>query len=129
MVNLVKELFQVHIYYPSVTFFDIFFCFPHRIMTTSIWPKTITMCGNIGSYIFDNTWAIACCIKRSVTAGIPSNRTPPSGFGISTLRTGFVRASHPHHGFLYSFLLALMLESILPWQDLIQKHCYSSFRE
>ena len=44
-------------------------------------------------------WAIACCTIRSLTVGIPSLRTPPSGFGISvspalacTSRFGFPRS-------------------------------------
>ena len=32
--------------------------------------------------------AMACCTNRSVTVGTPRFLTPPSGFGISTLRTG-----------------------------------------
>ena len=32
--------------------------------------------------------AIACCMNLSVTVGTPRFLTPPSGFGISTLRTG-----------------------------------------
>ena len=32
---------------------------------------------------------MACCINLSVTVGTPRFLTPPSGFGISTLRTGW----------------------------------------
>lgn len=33
----------------------------------------------------------ACWISRSVTVGMPSSRSPPSGFGIATRRTGLGR--------------------------------------
>lgn len=42
---------------------------------------------NVGSKIGVSTWAMACWTTRSVTVGIPSSRLPPSGLGISTLRT------------------------------------------
>ena len=35
-----------------------------------------------------NCWIIACCSVRSITVGMPSFRTPPSDFGISTRLTG-----------------------------------------
>jgi hypothetical protein len=35
-----------------------------------------------------SSWCRACWIRRSTTVGIPSRRTPPSGLGISTRRTG-----------------------------------------
>ena len=34
------------------------------------------------------TWAMACWIILSSTVGIPNGRLLPSGFSISTLRTG-----------------------------------------
>ena len=43
---------------------------------------------NRGSNINPITWEIACWIILSSTVGIPSGRLLPSGFGISTLRTG-----------------------------------------
>ncbi len=46
---------------------------------------------NSGSKIGINTCAMACCSTLSVTVGMPSNRSPPFGFGMVTLRTGFGR--------------------------------------
>ena len=40
------------------------------------------------SKIGSSTSLAACCTTRSRTVGIPSGRLPPSGFGISTRRTG-----------------------------------------
>ena len=38
-----------------------------------------------------STCSSACWIKRSVTVGMPSSRSPPSGLGIVTRRTGLGR--------------------------------------
>src|SRR5699024_2457806 len=43
---------------------------------------------NCPSNIGVRTWDIACCITLSTTVGMPKRRSPPSGFGISTLNTG-----------------------------------------
>ena len=48
-------------------------------------PKLLSL--KLPSYSRFSFWAIACCIRRSVTVGMPSIRFPPLGFGISTLRT------------------------------------------
>ena len=39
-------------------------------------------------FCYGKTCAMACCMNLSVTVGTPRFLTPPSGFGISTLRTG-----------------------------------------
>jgi hypothetical protein len=49
-------------------------------------PKLVSE--NVGSHSACSTCITACWMKRSSTVGMPSSRTPPDAFGISTRRTG-----------------------------------------
>jgi hypothetical protein len=41
--------------------------------------------------MLNGTGDVACWIRRSITVGMPSSRSPPSGLGIVTRRTGLGR--------------------------------------
>ena len=82
--NFSKSISTTHLYPWFIYVSDCLIAFFAPLLGLN--PKLLSE--KVGSYNLLSTCAMACWIILSCTVGIPSNLTPPSGFGISTLLTG-----------------------------------------
>lgn len=60
-------------------------------MRASTGPEAVAVLAKVGSKMGCSTCSSACWIQRSVTVRMQSSRSPPSGLGIATRRTGLGR--------------------------------------
>ena len=88
VIQRVEVLGQVKAHSLNISLLRIFLHLPNRILRTS--PRTIAVTSVREQRLIDGHQFLlmACRMIRSMTVGMPSLRTPPSGFGISTRLTG-----------------------------------------
>ena len=90
VVDSIEEFLQIEIDHPVVAVGDILLRLGHGLMRRPSRSKPVAVGRERPSPIWRwRTCITACWMKRSSTVGMPSLRTPPSGLGISTRRTGF----------------------------------------
>ena len=88
MIDPVEEFLQIHIDHHPGAILYVALCFEQRVVRTASRSEAITVFGErrVNSGLQDLQQGLLD--RRAVTVGIPSSRTPPSGFGIWTRRTG-----------------------------------------